>query len=181
MPPLATCQADSAFDIPLSRCSDSQLCKEELLKQKHLRRSVTFASAVAVEHLVAPLSELLNDDTSCIWYSEADFERIRKEFNSTIKKAASGKPILEEEGECMRGLEGRTKFGARRRKNNRTRALEAVWNTQVSLWKKKIDDPTAIAHAYRPHALNCKFPAIESAYNDEIYVIENIRKDVDYT
>ena len=77
----------------------------------------------------------------------------------------------------MRGLEGRTRFGAKRRKNNKAAALQAVWSTQVSIWKGLIDNPAAIAVAYKPHAQNSKYPAIQTGYNDEQYVKHNVRSD----
>ena len=72
---------------------------------------------------------------------------------------------------CFRGLEGRTKFGMKRRRNNKARALGAVWSTQVALWEQRLgDNPAIIAAAYRPHSTNAKYPAIARAHKDELFL-----------
>ena len=71
---------------------------------------------------------------------------------------------------CLRGLEGRTKFGMRKRRNNKARALEAVWSTQIALWKQRMENPSVIAAAYKPHSTNAKYPAIAQAHKDELFL-----------
>jgi hypothetical protein len=121
-------------------------------------------------HDVPHATEMTKEEMKVIWYDEDDYERMKDEWNETINKHARGEPIVEEEGHCMRGLEARTKFGARRRKSNRAAALSAIWEIQVSQWKQKMDDQAAIAAAYRPHALHCKYPALQIAHQDEQFV-----------
>jgi hypothetical protein len=139
-------------------------------------KAVCFKESTAFREIL-PLSELTDEDISTVWYSEEDYAEIKKHVTETIKRAAEGDCVHEVGGYTMRGLEGRTKFGARRRKNNKAKALEAVWSTQVALWKQKIDDPSIIAAAYKPHSTNAKYPAIAVAHNDERFVKEHIITD----
>lgn len=124
---------------------------------------------------ILPLSDITDVEMFDVWYNEEEYSEIKNHVTATIKRAAEGESVEEKDGYCMRGLEGRTKFGARRRKNNKAKALDAVWTTQVKLWKEKIDNPLVIATAYKPHSTNAKYPAIATAHDDEKYVKEHVR------
>lgn len=141
------------------------------LTQQERGKRVCFNECTSFREIL-PLSELTDEDISTVWYSEEEYAEIKTHVTETITRVADGDSVEEDEGYCMRGLEGRTKFGARRRKNNKTKALGAVWSTQVALWKQRIDDPSIIAAAYKPHSTNAKYPAIAVAHNDEIFVKE---------
>ena len=158
--------------------TESNHSKDELVKAKPQEKHVYFSIDTEVHENIT-LSELSEEELSLIWYHSADYERIKKESAVTLEKAKNEEPIIEEEGHCMRGLEAKTKFGARRRKNNKLKALDAVWSQQVSLWRKKMEDPNSIANAYKPHSLNSKFPAMEAAIDDEKYVIKYVRSEVE--
>lgn len=110
------------------------------------------------------------DINSLLWYNKDEYEKIKKERDATLKKYSAGKPILEEKGHCMRGLEAKTKFGCRRRRNFRTKALNVVWETQIGQWKSRTDDQRAIATTYKAQTIACRYRAIESAYYDAQYV-----------
>jgi hypothetical protein len=177
MPPHAALLLAQLWDANAS-LTESNHFKEELVKAKPQEKSVDFSVDTEV-HEITALSELSEGDMSRIWYRSADFERMKQESGVTLEKAKNDEPIIEEEGHCMRGLEGKTKFGARRRRNNKLKALDAVWTQQISLWRKKMEDPIAIANALKPHSLNSKFPAMEAAIDDEKYVIEHVRSVVE--
>lgn len=144
-------------------------------KKRHKRRkSVCFQDMVTYRE-ISPLAEISEEEIHNVWYSDEEYSEIKKVVTATVKKAGSGDLEDEENGITMRGLEGRTKFGARRRKNNKAAALNAVWETQTSLWRKKIDNPMAIAAAYKPHSTHAKYRALEAAHNDEVFVNEHVR------
>jgi hypothetical protein len=176
MPPHAPLTSEQLWDVS-SSLTDSIHMKDELVKATPQEKSVAFSIDIEV-HEITALSDLSEEDQNLIWYRTTDFERIKKELAVTLEKSKNYEPIIEEEGHCMRGLEAKTKFGARRRKNNKLKALDAVWNQQVSLWRKKMEDPIAIASAYKPHSLNSKFPAVKAAIDDEKYVNEHVRSEV---
>ena len=152
-----------------------------------VKRGVRFLETVSFRE-IAPLTELSEIEIASVWYNDDEYARIKKHVSDTIKRISSsssngnikegGEVIIKdgngkEEIYCMRGLEGRTKFGARRRKNNKARALNSVWETQIELWKKKVyDSSTKIAAAYRPHSMHAKYPAIQTGLKDEQFVKE---------
>jgi hypothetical protein len=177
MPPHDPVPSEQPWDVNVSLTASNHF-KDDLVKAKPQGKSVYFSIDTKVYKITA-LSELSEEDLSLIWYRNDDFERIKKESAVIMEKYKNDEPIIEEEGHCMRGLEAKTKFGARRRKNNKLKALDAVWTQQVSLWRRKMEDPVSIANAYKPHSLNSKFPAIEAAIEDEKYVIKHARSEVE--
>ena len=134
-------------------------------------KTVKFYETVSYRE-IAPLTEISDEEIAIVWYSDDDYAKIKEEVTATLKKAAGGEEIVLEEGFCMRGLEGRTKFGGRKKKNYKTAALKAVWTTQIRQWRNKQTDAMEIAEAYQPHSLKAKFPAIETGHKDEIFVKE---------
>jgi hypothetical protein len=174
---------DPAWDLG-SSCSSVEITTS-IDKEKSIvvacsaqeRRRVSFCED-STFHEVPHATEMNNEEMKIIWYVEEDYERMKDEWNETTKKYARGEPIVEDEGHCMRGLEARTKFGARRRKSNRAAALSAIWEMQVSQWKQKMDDQAAIAAAYRPHALHSKYPAMQIAHQDELFVREYMKSSL---
>jgi hypothetical protein len=136
---------------------------------EELAKSVTFKETTTYREIL-PLSEISDEEMAEVWYNEDEYAEIKSHVTETIGRVAESGSIEEADGYCMRGLEGRTKFGARRRKNNKAKALNAVWNTQVRLWKQNVDNPLVIAAAYKPHSINAKYPAIAVAHDDEKFV-----------
>jgi hypothetical protein len=169
---------DVAFD-PLST-ADPFLGKPSRLSEELLTiqtKSVRFKDTTTYREIL-PLSEISDEEMAEVWYNEEEYAEIKSHVTETIKRVTEGDSVEEVDGYCMRGLEGRTKFGARRRKNNKAKALDAVWTTQIKLWKHKIDNPLLIAASYKPHSTNAKYPAIAVAHDDEKFVQEHIRRSI---
>jgi hypothetical protein len=117
---------------------------------------------------IQSLGEISDKELSDVWYNEDEYTEIKNHVTETMKKVSNGELLCDDDGWCLRGLEGRTKFGSKRRHNNKAKALEAVWSTQIALWKQRIDSPAIIAAAYKPHSTNAKYPAIARARIDEL-------------
>lgn len=131
-------------------------------------KAVSFWETVSYRE-IAPLTEISDEEIANVWYSDDEYAKIKEHVTATLKRVANGETDLED-GFCMRGLEGRTKFGGRRRKNNKAAALDAVWSTQIQQWRKKQNNAIQIAAAYKPHSLRAKYPAIETGQRDERFV-----------
>ena len=158
-------------------------------------KSVKFNEYTTIREIQS-LSELSDKELSDVWYNEDEYTAIKTHVTETMKKVSSGDLLPSHDDDtienchrgnandgsdgrcggegqqewCLRGLEGRTKFGMRKRRNNKARALEAVWSTQIALWKQRIENPSIIAAAYKPHSLNAKYPAIAQAHKDELFL-----------
>lgn len=136
--------------------------KKSILRPLHLlsvseaspaqQKSVRFQDSVRFLE-VRPREFFGVDEVRSLWYSDDEYAKIKKVVKTMVKKSEKGETTEELKGVTMRGLEGRTKFGARRRKNNKAAALKAVWETQIEFWRKSMpNQPMAIAAAYRPHS-----------------------------
>ena len=141
----------------------------EYLPSSRVGKSVTFYETVSYRE-IAPLTEISDEEIAIVWYSDDEYAKIKEHVTATLKRASAGESVELDDGFCMRGLEGRTKFGGRRRKNNKAAALNAVWTTQIDQWKKKQFNQNQIAAAYKPHSIRAKFPAIETGQRDERFV-----------
>jgi len=141
-------------------------------------KSVSFQDTVTFRE-IRPRHFIGLEEIRDVWYNDEEYAKIKKSVKATVKKSEKGESIDEANEITMRGLEGRTKFGARRRKNNKAAALEAVWETQTELWKNNSNHPLMIAAAYRPHSNNAKLFARQLAHADALYVSQNIHLEGD--
>lgn len=174
MPP--NVQIEKTCDVERLGLKSALVQRDMASKSKPSRKSVSFQDTITFRE-ICPRNEMANEEVRQIWYSDEEYAKIKKVVSNTVKKAEKGETVEESKGLTMRGLEGRTKFGARRRKNNKAAALDAVWKTQIELWKKKLDQPLAIAAAYRPHSTHAKYRALQAAHSDEVYVKEQVRSN----
>jgi hypothetical protein len=175
MPPHIGSEHDFVIPFELSGpmiAKDSPFPQELLTR---LTKSVAFKETTTYREIL-PLSEMADEEMAEVWYSEEEYAAIKSHVTETIRRVSEGDSVEEADGFCMRGLEGRTKFGSRRRKNNKAKALNAVWTTQIGLWKQKVDNPLVIAAAYKPHSTNAKYPAIALAHDDEKFVKDYLRQ-----
>ena len=172
--PLYVVQNEKTWDVGGSPKSTQFLVAIDMGDTANRRKSVSFQDTVTYRE-ICPLAEIDEAEIRTIWYSDDEYSKIKKIVTATVKKAEKGDPVDEAKGITMRGLEGRTKFGARRRKNNKKAALDVVWTTQIELWKKRMDQPLAIAAAYRVHSTDAKYRAKQAAHKDELFVKEFMR------
>ena len=170
MPPLAGRQGDAGWHVSPSSPRPTLVSRLKSQSCEPLPRTKSVAFCDVDEIIVTHYPSDMVKNSSSLWYKEEDYERIKKEWSDTLKKYSDRKPILEDSGYCMRGLEAKTKFGCRRRRNFRSKALNAVWETQIAQWRRKVDDQMEISTAYRAHTIHCRYRAIEAAYHDELYV-----------
>lgn len=160
---------DELLDVDEDAVPDTP--EPEFLSLPHsiIHKAVSFWETVSYRE-IAPLTEISDEEIANVWYSDDEYAKIKEHVTATLKRVANGESADVEDGFCMRGLEGRTKFGGRRRKNNKAAALDAVWSTQIQQWRKKQNNPVQIATAYKPHSLRAKYPAIETGQRDERFV-----------
>ena len=167
MPPHAGSDSgDEVWDAEEDGMPETQETEFLTLAPSSGGKAVSFWETVSYRE-IAPLTEISDEEIANVWYSDDEYAKIKEHVTATLKRVANGEHVDLEDGYCMRGLEGRTKFGGRRRKNNKAAALDAVWSTQIQQWRKKQNNPIQIAAAYKPHSLRAKYPAIETGQRDE--------------
>jgi hypothetical protein len=127
-------------------------------------RKVSFASNIDVKE-VPHLKDVPEEDLKATWYTQEEFECIKKSLIVTVRLMMAMKPIDSEQ--CTRGLEFRTPAGAKLRKKNKLDALTAVWNEQVSQWKRNRTDEEAISFVYTEQCQKVSEVARRMASQDE--------------
>ena len=130
-------------------------------------RSVRFASEVDVKE-VPHLNNVPEDEHVATWYSVEDFDEMKKDMIATVRLMITNKPVGEDR--CTRGLEFRTPAGARLRKQTKLEALTAVWNEQVSQWKRHETDEERISIVYQRLSYKSREAAHTMGLRDEIAV-----------
>lgn len=130
-------------------------------------RAVRFSTEVDVRE-VPHIRDLSKDEQSASWYTLEDFDAIKKDMIATIRLMISNKPIGEDR--CTRGLEFRTPAGARLRKQTKLDALTAVWNEQVSQWKRHQMDEERLSFVYQRKSYKSRQAARTMGLRDETEV-----------
>lgn len=114
---------------------------------------------------VPHLRNLQPEEVSSTWYSNQEFETIKKSLVVTLRLMIANKPVGSDQ--CTRGLEFRTPHGAKFRKKNKLEALTAVWNEQVAQWKDNVTDDEAIRRVYMEQSQKCVETARKFGQHDE--------------
>lgn len=127
-------------------------------------KKVCFGASIDVRE-VPHLKDLPDGEAVATWYTQKEFEEIKKSMITTIRLMMAKKPIGKDH--CARGLEFRTPAGAKMRKQNKLKALTAVWNEQVSQWKDDRTDEEALSIVYQQEVHECRTIALRLGLQDE--------------
>lgn len=96
---------------------------------KPCRLKVSFNEKIVVRR-ITHLNDISEEEIADVWYKKAEYQSIRAEFISTVRKIIRGEYSGDTDRHCMRGLEFKTPLGATRRKENKMNALAAVLDEQ---------------------------------------------------
>ena len=110
------------------------------------------------------------------WYSDDEYDAIKKELIATVKLMNKGKKIRETNTETCRGLEIRTKHGYRIRQYNKRAAMEAVLDEQHRQAVLDIWDDDMMRDAYRHESSGCEYVAHARGLKDEAEILESLNK-----
>lgn len=109
-----------------------------------------------------------------IWIQPDEYLEIRQRCVATLRIMAMGEAstqLMETEGFCSRGLEGKTREGSLRRREYKLDSINAVLEEQQLLWNEEIyDDDEAIMEAYQMFSIPCAEDAYERGAQDEATV-----------
>ena len=132
-------------------------------------RSVHFAPTARVRQV----TKMTKDQAKDIWFVSDDFVKMKKTFAPTVQRMMDGSLTEEEskgEDHCTRGLEYRTRDGARRRMKNKYNGLSAVLHEQDRQIFEEIQDPEQLAQVYREANFKCMQEAIALGQQDALDV-----------
>lgn len=137
---------------------------------------VKFSQKIQV-HEIYHFRDLPPEEVVATWYTNDDFELIKKSLVATLRLMMTDKDVGEDQ--CVRGLEFRTPLGAKQRKQRKVVALTAVWNEQVRQWQEDIVDDEAIRRVYLQHSDPCREVARKFGVRDELAIQEYKMTDGD--
>eukprot|EP00540_Astrosyne_radiata_P018581 CAMPEP_0116860966 /NCGR_PEP_ID=MMETSP0418-20121206/22745_1 /TAXON_ID=1158023 /ORGANISM="Astrosyne radiata, Strain 13vi08-1A" /LENGTH=168 /DNA_ID=CAMNT_0004495505 /DNA_START=56 /DNA_END=562 /DNA_ORIENTATION=+ len=86
---------------------------------------------------------------------EYNFKQMRKQFVETVTKVADGSYEGDNEDQCARGLEYRSREGALKRKENKLQGLQAVLEEQDRQYAESIEDDEALRYVYVANTRHC--------------------------
>ena len=131
------------------------------------KKGVSF-NAVIHNRRIPHISE---SEALAVWITQEEYLKIRKRCAYTVKKMMRNtltQKDLEDEIHCPRGLEGKTKDGAARRKEHKFDASAAVLEEQSMQIAEGVRDAEALKEVYLIYSRPCQQEAEEKGAEDEI-------------
>ncbi|KAL3907757.1 MAG: hypothetical protein SGARI_003382, partial [Bacillariaceae sp.] len=144
------------------------------------RRRVRFHKTI-YNRRIPHLNDMSQRLRETIWIQPEEYLEIRQRCIATLKIMTTG-TITDEEMErgdlCPRGLEGKTKEGAARRREYKHESVLAVLEEQSFLWNEQVEDDEAIMEAYQVFTIPNAEDAYEMGHFDEIAIQDYINEGV---
>lgn len=153
---------DSTMDLDMSLSGFDQAMTDKItvgapLHLHFQQRCVSFCAVVGVLEVLNRDDFSPEERESC-WYDRVDLRQMKEITKSEARLMECG---LQQESEdvCLRGLESRTKEGARTKRQNRANAIAAVFFELESQEDDGILDDEAVADAYFNSSEHCHVAA----------------------
>jgi len=138
------------------------------------RKRVSFQQDEKLIQEIASRVELTEEDLDALWYTKDEYELSKKSQLFIIKLMDRGMGSLENDDElCPRGLEGRTRAGARRKRKSIEAAWDAVLGEQEKQWDEGRFNSFTLARVYLESAAQSAMAAFLAAKRDEEFVHGN--------
>lgn len=137
------------------------------------KRRVSFKQVVAVRP-IKHVDNMTDEELDDVWYNRDDFDGFKMSFLRIVKLLSSGAYLGDDENNCARGLEGRTREGAFLRKANKYHGRQAVLYEQQRQRSLGINDDNLISKAYIVENLRCRLTALEMGIQDQNEVFEEL-------
>lgn len=130
-------------------------------------KKVSFAQSVTVRE-VQHINDFSKEEIEELWMTATDYEWIKSMVKMTVMRMMNGLVISDDDPVfCTRGLEYRTKAGAKIRSRNKLRARSAVLNEQDMQREEGFDDPRFIAMVSMDESVKCREAALSRGAHDE--------------
>ena len=162
----ATTAAAAAAATTTAKTNKTSRKTHKSRSTKTQKRSVRFNETVSVRTCLH-INDYTDDEFDQCWYQADECDAIKVENMQTVALVASGVKIDSDDNDlCLRGLEGRTVKGNRRRRENRQRAWDAVLDEQ----DRQADtvDEELMGNVMESVVLHCRNEAYAAALQDEI-------------
>lgn len=138
------------------------------------RMGVRFApDATLIQEHVNYFMPLCEEERASLWYTREEYALMRRSSSFTVRLLMElqqrGTEFLigDDEEMCIRGLEGKTRTGARRRRHAIVSAIDAVLVEQERQWDiGLLSDVYGLARVYREASAQCAMEAWLTAQED---------------
>jgi hypothetical protein len=184
MPPISV-TAQQFDDSGADSCSPAEFDKSSMLKKQlelqspplpppQKKKTVSFNRLVFVRETLH-ISDYECEEKKNTWFNKTEMHNTKAAMVATLRLMLSGVEDLDCEDSdqhCARGLEFRSRAGARKRKENKLLALEAVLGEQDDQFDKGIFNPTAISLVYQQVSRRPRISAHERGMKDEVAAYE---------
>jgi hypothetical protein len=142
--------------------------------QNESAKQVSFASEDMLEQEIPPTGsrmELTEEDVATLWYTKDEYRLSKKSQLFIVKMMERGLSSLEDDDElCPRGLEERTRKGARSKQQNIDASRDAVMWEQEHQWEGGRHNSWALSRVYSESAAQCTMAAFLIGKRDAQYV-----------
>jgi hypothetical protein len=137
-------------------------------KSRKREKLVQFFPIVEM-HETLHVNDYTDEEVAVVWYSERDFAYMGADPRLVLELFECGVYPGDDDDQqlCLRGLEGRTKQGARERRYNKGLGRTAVLREQSLQECDSRHDPEAIAREYALATKHCSAAALEVGRMDE--------------
>jgi hypothetical protein len=138
------------------------------------KETIRFKDTVCVRE-IAPLA-CTTEEKEQLWYSRTELDAIKESNRATAQwMELNGGESRDDELHCTRGLENKTRVGARRRRAIRRAASRVVFEEQAYQQEVGFDDCDAIAKIYYELSMEAHRSARIAALKDESFVTANAK------
>jgi hypothetical protein len=152
----------------LSNIKSSSSCSAKSAK------SVSISDSSPVIHVVKSLEDYSEEELEETWFTRTEFDEIKTSYKDLIFRMRNKEFLKDTDDCCTRGLEGRSKAGARHRREIILNSLVAVLTEQQRQREERRSDPEAIASVYRQHSYHSLQAAANMGRRDQYSIAEEI-------
>lgn len=133
---------------------------------KRERKRVTFKPRVSVRPTIH-ISEYSEEEMKDIWFCRSDFSVMKAAFAHTVRMISRGTYKGDDEDNCARGLEQRSRKGSLARRENKTNGLDAVLFEQRRQQHHGIVNAELIRQAYVKENVQCRLTSLKRGIRDQ--------------
>mmetsp|Transcript_29948 Transcript_29948/g.45397 ORF Transcript_29948/g.45397 Transcript_29948/m.45397 type:complete len:232 (+) Transcript_29948:94-789(+) len=148
------------------------------VKEKQVQgqsQQVSFYEYVAVRP-IKHIGDMSAQEVYNVWYNRTDFNNFKSSFLDTVRMMSLGEYDGDDESKCSRGLEGRTRDGAMKRKMNKYHSRQAVLSEQDRQRSIGVSNDKMISDVYIVENFSCRLEALEVGIQDQYEVFDGPRK-----
>ena len=141
-------------------------CRSRLASSPSSPRSVSFGALVASYEVIGR-DDITDEEKKASWFDRDEIMQMKENVRSEAKLVDKG-VLVESKGFSVRGLESKTRTGARSRRNNRMNARAAVFFEIECQEQDYYYDEEGVAEAYLVYSGPCQSAAEEIGMRDEM-------------